>query len=515
MKSIIASIEDPRLFGKLDAFRDGLESWSAWLTFLRVIYGLPLDVEGLALFQEATGRTTPKADGYRETLLLSGVQSGKSRIAALIAAYEAIHAEPGTMALMLAQNHRSSLRVLLKYAREPFLTIPALKNEVVRDTSDLIELRGGQLLAAYPADPASVRGVRASVVLIDELSFFETSEGSPNDHEMLTVARGRTAMTGAKIISLTSPYARDGAVWDLFSKNFGVESSGVLVWKLPAYRMNPRLPEGYLRLMKVADPVAYASEVDGEFRVGRSNLLDPAVIQSCVPIGVRERPPVEWGLEYVAFVDVSGGSGSDAFTLGFAHLEGERVILDAIFAWRPPFNPASVVEECAVQLRRYRLAEVVGDAYGAGLVVQMFKDNHIRYTHSEWDRSTIYMKALIAINSGCVVLLDHSELLRELRGLERRRGTQGRDRVDHGRAGHDDLANSALGAVVLAGQLKHRRFTGEWDMQSQTPVNGIWQGLEYRNSEPWNGVCAPDFDAKGRPLNRPALFREGKIVAYL
>jgi len=321
-------------------------------------------------------------------------------------------------------------------------------------------------------------------------------------------------MTNGRIISLTSPYAKDGAVWDLFTRNFGVESD-VLVWKLPAYRMNPKLPENYLQLMKVADPVAYASEVDGEFRAGRSNLLDPAVIQSCVPIGVRERPPVGLGLEYVGFVDVSGGSGSDSFTLGVAHLEGDRVILDAIFAWKPPFNPASVVEECAVQLRRYGLAEVVGDAYGAGLVVQMFKDNHIRYTHSEFDRSTIYLRALIQINSGLVTLLDHPELLRELRGLERRRGSQGRDRVDHTRAGHDDLANSALGAVVLAEKLKHRRFTGEWNMDTQTPVNGVWQGLEFRNSEPWSGISQPDRDGKGRPLGRPALFREGKIVAYL
>jgi hypothetical protein len=54
------------------------------------------------------------------------------------------------------------------------------------------------------------------------------------------------------------------------------------------------------------------------------------------------------------------------------------------------------------------------------------------------------------VNSGQVVLLDDPALLRELRGLERRRGTSGRDRVDHGPGGHDDRANAAAGALVGA-----------------------------------------------------------------
>ena len=42
------------------------------------------------------------------------------------------------------------------------------------------------------------------------------------------------------------------------------------------------------------------------------------------------------------------------------------------------------------------------------------------------------------------------DLLRELRGLERRRGATGRDRVDHAPGQHDDRSNAAAGALVLA-----------------------------------------------------------------
>jgi hypothetical protein len=54
------------------------------------------------------------------------------------------------------------------------------------------------------------------------------------------------------------------------------------------------------------------------------------------------------------------------------------------------------------------------------------------------------------VNSRRVLFVEQAELMRELRGLERRRGSSGRDRVDHRAGSHDDLANSAAGALVLA-----------------------------------------------------------------
>ena len=41
------------------------------------------------------------------------------------------------------------------------------------------------------------------------------------------------------------------------------------------------------------------------------------------------------------------------------------------------------------------------------------------------------------------------EMLRELRSLERKRGSSGRDRVDHRPGSHDDQANAVAGLVSL------------------------------------------------------------------
>ena len=50
--------------------------------------------------------------------------------------------------------------------------------------------------------------------------------------------------------------------------------------------------------------------------------------------------------------------------------------------------------------------------------------------------------------SGCVRLLDNPQLVSQFAALERRTSPNGKDRVDHGPGGHDDLCNSAALALV-------------------------------------------------------------------
>ncbi len=111
------------------------------------------------------------------------------------------------------------MRVLLRYAREPFETIDVFKTEVVRSTLDTLELANGVSLSAYPCRPEAARGLRACVLLIDELAFFQSTDGRPTDTEMLRVARGRVATTGGKIIVLSSPGGQSGALWELHRKH--------------------------------------------------------------------------------------------------------------------------------------------------------------------------------------------------------------------------------------------------------------------------------------------------------
>ncbi len=113
-------------------------------------------------------------------------------------------------------------------------------------------------------------------------------------------------------------------------------------------------------------------------------------------------------------------------------------------------NPYEVAAEIAQLLKEYRCSTVVGDNYAAKWVSDAFAKIGITYRKSDADRSAIYLNAFPLFTSGRARLLDIPRLVSQFAGLERRTFSTGRDRVDHGRTGHDDAANAAAGALTLA-----------------------------------------------------------------
>jgi hypothetical protein len=287
--SIVDALRDPQLFGGLPAFKN-LPTWRNWCVFLSACEGLPLTSEDERIFCQFTGRSCyrPPSGGFPEAVAIVGVQSGKSRIAGAFAGKAALTGAPGTHAVLIGQDHRGAMRVLLRYSREPFETLDPFKAEVVRTTADTLDLANGVSLSAYPCRPEAVRGIRACIVVIDELAFFQSTDGRPTDTEMLRVARGRVATTGGKIIILSSPYGQSGALWDLYRKHYRDDAS-TLIWQASAPEMNPTLPVDYLQRMQQDDPDAAESEIYGRFRRGLSALLDPEALAACVDDGVKER----------------------------------------------------------------------------------------------------------------------------------------------------------------------------------------------------------------------------------
>ena len=64
-------------------------------------------------------------------------------------------------------------------------------------------------------------------------------------------------------------------------------------------------------------------------------------------------------------------------------------------------------------------------------------------------KSDLYGEMLPLINSRSVALLDNQRLVSQLVGLERRVSRGGRDSIDHGPSGHDDVANAVAGVFSM------------------------------------------------------------------
>jgi hypothetical protein len=155
-------------------------------------------------------------------------------------------------------------------------------------------------------------------------------------------------------------------------------------------------------------------------------------------------------VNYCGFVDPSGGA-SDSMTPGIAHKEGDVAVLDFLRERKPPFSPSEVAAEFAAELKRFGIAAVRGDRYGAEWVAEQFRSQGIAYSPAERNKSDIYGELIPLVNSGNAELLDNQRLIAQLGNLERRTARGGRSSIDHPPAGHDDLANAAAGALTMRG----------------------------------------------------------------
>jgi len=138
-------------------------------------------------------------------------------------------------------------------------------------------------------------------------------------------------------------------------------------------------------------------------------------------------------------------------TCAAAHRDRDNnFILDAVRERRPPCTPSTVVTEFAQLFKTYKITRIQGDNYAGEWPVEGFRNAGITYEKSAQPKGTIYGQALPHLNSGKIELLDHPRLASQIVGLERRTHRGGKDMIDHPPGAHDDVANAALGALVLA-----------------------------------------------------------------
>ncbi|SDH65616.1 hypothetical protein [Roseospirillum parvum] len=449
--NILQGLDDPAIFAP--HFQRG--DWSAWRAFLAALFALPMTDEQRAIFEECTARTTPPATPASEAWLICGRRAGKSFVLATIGVFLASfrdyrpHLQPGERAtvMILAADKRQA-RVIKRYCEGLLTEIPMLAQTIDSISGEEIQLNSRVSIEIHAASFRSTRGYTMAAVLADEVAFWRSDESANPDKEILNALRpGMASIPGALLLCASSPYARRGALWDEYRRSYGKESE-VLVWQAPTRRMNPTVPQSLIDRALEEDPAAAGAEYMAQFRTDVEAYLAREVVEGLVSPGVHELPPVE-GVRYFGFVDPSGGS-KDAMTLAVSHLEGETRVLDAVREVKPPFSPESVVADFAALLKTYRISTVVGDRYAGEWPREQFRKLGIEYRTADRPRSDLYRDLLPLANSGRLALLDNPRLVTQLVSLERRTSRAGKDSIDHPPNGHDDLANAAAGALILA-----------------------------------------------------------------
>jgi hypothetical protein len=446
--TITDAMRDPNLFG--DTF--GGETWAAWRALLAGFYGLPLDDDATATWRTLTERRSTPQGAFRELWLPVGRRGGKSRVAALVAVYEAAFKDhsaalaPGEVAtVMLLAADRRQARTLMRYVSGLIDGNPMLARMKVRETSEGIELANRSVIEVHTASFRAVRGYTLACVVADEIAFWHV-EGLNPDREIMTALRPALATLDGKLLALSSPYAKRGELWRQFKLYHGTDDPEVLVARAPSRVMNPTLSESVVQRAMREDREAALSEYGAEFRADISQFLDEEIVEAAQRPKPRELPPVD-GTSYVAFVDPAGG-GADGFGLAIGHLDGDAAVLDLVREQKG--SPAEIVAEYAGVLKGYGIWSVTGDRYAGRWPRDEFRRHGISYE---------VLELLARMNSGQVELPPGERLRRQLVSLERRTSRAGRDMIDHGPGGHDDLANAAAGVVTLCKKARAKSET--------------------------------------------------------
>ena len=468
--TILEALDDPHLFRP--HFRG--DTWQPWRAFLAGLFGLPMDDATLALFQHHTGRTEAPLAAFKEAALVIGRRGGKSRVLALLGVFLATfrdyepHLAPGEVATVaVIASDRKQARSIFRFTLGLLEAVPMLASMIEEQTAETITLNNRVAIEIHTASFRVTRGYTFAAVLADETAFWRSEDSANPDVEIFAALRpGLATIPGAVLLNASSPYRKRGVLWNTYSRHFGQDTARVLVWRGTTLEMHPDLDPTIVQEAYEDDPDAAAAEYGAEFRSDLSDYVPRAIVDAATIPGRFEITPIT-GLSYSAFVDPSGGTGSDSMTLAIAHLEREKAILDCVREVRPPFSPEQVTSEFAALLKSYGVHRVMGDRYAGEWPRERFRTHGITYDLSEAPKSEIYQSFLPALNSGRVELLNLPRLASQLCGLERRTARSGRDSIDHAPGGHDDVANVVAGVLlnVTAAKPQPARFFRSFHMQ--------------------------------------------------
>ncbi|TIO26936.1 MAG: terminase [Mesorhizobium sp.] len=448
--TIDTALRDPLLLG---AALGTSPTWDPWIGILRAAYGLELSASERVSFDAVAGGREPPQKRVRELWAIVGRRSGKSRIAAALASFIAAFQDhagklaPGEVgSILVLAASRTQAQTVYGYIRAFFESSAILSQLIESVTGEEIKLTGNIAISVHTNSHKTVRGRTLLAAVFDEVAFWRDETTSLPDIEVFRAVLPALATTNGLLIGISSPYSQRGLLYAKHRDCFGKDDPQVLVVQAPTRFFNPTIDTDIIDQAHRDDPESAAAEWDAKFRGDLSTFVDRAVVERCVDIGVHERPYLRQ-YRYVAFCDPSGGA-HDSMTLGIAHREGDRGVLDCLREVKPPFAPADVVGEFCRVLNTYKIASVTGDRYAGAWVSDAFRKEGVRYVASERSRSEIYIDSLPQLMGGTMSLLDNIRLVGQISQLERRTTRTGRDNIDHMSGASDDLCNAALGAVM-------------------------------------------------------------------
>ncbi|MGA2502067.1 MAG: hypothetical protein ABSH20_30355, partial [Tepidisphaeraceae bacterium] len=391
-------------------------------------------------------------------VLRLGRRSGKGRIAAVVATFEAtvnavahLAAVPvgERVSIVVVATSQVQARIVHRYVRG-FFRRPALAPLVARDTDDELELTNGIVITTVPATAAAARGSAVPVVIMDECAWYQGRDGSLIDAKEIYDALGPGAaqFPERRVILASTPRWSTGFFADMCALGSSGQFPDMRTFFATTEEMNPKISREYLAQERAKDPAAFAREFEAVWDSGIGAVFEGELVRAAVR--EAERLPAIPDVRYTMAIDPAFTGDTFAAIVGHVETSG-RVVVDVVQGWHgtkgSPVQVDRTLDELAVLSGAYNRAAVLTDQFGAQPIRQGLAARGLSVSEKPWTNET-KVDAVAAVRrclySGRLEIPPHRELVSELVTLEQRPTPSGRPRIAAPGGGHDDYATALL-----------------------------------------------------------------------
>lgn len=465
-------------------------------------------------------------------LLLAGRRGGKSLLSDVIACYESIVPDfgdilrPGEQRFVIitstrldnASLHITNIRHLLRHK---------FKKMIVSESKDRLELSNGVVILSLPASARSGRGYTASCVIFDELAHFIDSQGNQSADSVFDAFSPVVATFGdlGRLVITTTPMARIGIVYDLYDRVNKAELDDWFITHKTSQELNPKVSDRAVKRAYNRDPLSAATEYGAEFADPIAAYLDGEAINNA--IDRHRKPAIKGDPAQTYAMAIDPATQSDRYAFLVAHKDGLRVIVDYAHIMRPPVDPVAAEDLLKDLVRRFKPVNIRCDT--ASTVERLKRDIYqLEYCPFTRPKKLQWYGSLKeALNLGNLSLLDHDDLLDELRNLQISNGVD-IHAPKAGRVTHDDLADClalVCDRLIAQDSGKAEMIANPFDPDIWPPPDGwvyntvdgwhepfnqrphppgvTWRNCRYRN-HPGCEACRAELEAEGE-LNKPEI----------
>ena len=414
----------------------------------------------------------------RQTVIAAaGRQGGKSLVAAALLVHNFTlrpdldeRAGGSTRHGLCVANSREQAQIVLGYCRRLVERSPLLRSRLVSAQADRLVFQHGAILA-MPCQDRLMRGLVASVVVLDELGhFLAESDGPRVADRVWNAVRPSLAIFGeeGRLIAISTPYGSD----NLFARLHAQARNGELGESAAAFtattaEMNPRVDAGFLEQERLLlGPADFEREYEAVFGSGGGSFFEEDAVRAVV--GRHQELSADEGTNWLVGFDPSFSvDPSAAVVVGRSRADREQLVVARVERWTPAGTSRlrkvrqslagkqevtdRVLDGVAALSLAYH-APVVTDQHLPAVVIEGLKKRGVaRVLVRAWtpqSQTDAFRATRARVYSGRITLPRDEQLVSELCRL-RSKLTAGQSQVQIPRSGADHCDS----AVALASAL--------------------------------------------------------------